>query len=170
MKDYNQVIIGTGSYETVKSGNTVSITGDGGQAWNYFGPSYKKLAPRLVTYQEYAKTLSYLEVLKEKITPQEYQSLKSQNELRYIKSYYETRLKDLKVYRLLETLQEKFGSQIILLCHEPINEFCHRRLVADYIYLQTGIYIPEIEVINDGNIIKKEPISYEPNLKRIMKL
>ena len=170
MKDYNQVIIGTGSYETVKSGNTVSITGDGGRAWNYFGPSYKKLAPRLVTYQEYAKTLSYLEVLKEKITPQEYQSLKSQNELRYIKSYYETRLKDLKVYRLLETLQEKFGSQIILLCHEPINEFCHRRLVADYIYLQTGIYIPEIEVINDGNIIKKEPISYEPNLKRIMKL
>ncbi len=170
MTDYKQVIIGTGSYDTVKSGNTVSITGDGGHAWNYFGPSYKKLAPRLVTYREYAKTLSYLEDLKEKITPQEYQYLKSQNELGYIKSYYETRLKNLNAYYLLEILQEKFGSQIILLCHEPVNEFCHRRLVADYIYLQTGIYIQEIEVINDGNIIKKEPISYELTLKRVMKL
>lgn len=140
MTDYKQVIIGTGSYDTVKSGNTVSITGDGGRAWNYFGPSYKKLAPRLVTYREYAKTLSYLEDLKEKITPQEYQYLKSQNELGYIKSYYETRLKDLNAYYLLEILQEKFGSQIILLCHEPVNEFCHRRLVADYISPNRNLY------------------------------
>ena len=41
----DNVILGTGNYNNVKSGNTVSITGDGGDAWNYFGSSYKKLAP-----------------------------------------------------------------------------------------------------------------------------
>lgn len=168
-EDYKQVIIGTGSYDTVKSGNTVSITGDGGNAWNYYGPAYKKLAPRLITYSEYANNLKTLEDLKGKITSKEYQELKRQNELKYIESYYETRLKDLNVYYLLETLQEKFGLNIILLCHEPIMEFCHRRVVADYIHLKTGIYIPEIEVSKDGNITLMRPISYEPELKRIMK-
>ena len=47
--DVRRIIRGTGSYDTVKFGNTVSITGDGGNAWNYFGPTYKKLAPRLMT-------------------------------------------------------------------------------------------------------------------------
>ena len=48
------IILGTGNYNNVKIGNTVSITGDGGNAWGYFGPSYKKLAPRLNTYITYA--------------------------------------------------------------------------------------------------------------------
>ena len=169
MIDYTKIILGTGSYDAVKSGNTVSITGDGGHAWHYFGPSYKKLAPRLITYQEYANTLNSLEVLKSQISLQEYEYLKKQNELRYIKSYYITRLKDLNAYYLLETLQEKYGFQIILLCHEPVNEFCHRRLVADYIHLQTGICIPEVEVFANGSITKKEPISYEQTLKRLIK-
>lgn len=60
----SDLIIGTGNYENVKSGNTVSITGDGGNAWGYFGPSYKKLAPRLVTYTQYAEKLEYLNKLK----------------------------------------------------------------------------------------------------------
>lgn len=170
MTDYKQVIIGTGSYDTAKSGNTVSITGDGGNAWNYYGPAYKKLAPRLVTYREYANNIKILENIKENITSKEYQELKRQNELKYIESYYETRLKALDVYYLLETLQEKFGLNIILLCHEPPMEFCHRRVVADYIHLKTGIYIPEIEVSKENNITLVEPISYESELKRIMKL
>ena len=29
------IILGTGSYENVKKGNTVSITGDGGNAWGF---------------------------------------------------------------------------------------------------------------------------------------
>ena len=35
----NMIILGTGSYDNVLSGNTVSVTGDGGNAWNYFGPA-----------------------------------------------------------------------------------------------------------------------------------
>ncbi|HPF82738.1 MAG TPA: hypothetical protein PLV83_00995 [Bacilli bacterium] len=48
------MILGTGNYSNITAGNTISITGDGGNAWGYFGPSYKKLAPRLVTYTSYA--------------------------------------------------------------------------------------------------------------------
>ena len=41
-EEAKKIILGTGSYEDVKCGNTVSVTGDGGNAWNYFGPAYKK--------------------------------------------------------------------------------------------------------------------------------
>lgn len=57
-----RIILGTGSYVNVKGGNTVSVTGDGGNAWGYFVPSYKKLAPKLVTYVPYAE--KYEELLK----------------------------------------------------------------------------------------------------------
>lgn len=55
MTDLSKIILGTGNYDNVKNGNTVSITGDGGNAWGYFGPAYKKLAPKLVTYIPYAE-------------------------------------------------------------------------------------------------------------------
>ncbi len=71
------------------------------------------------------------------------------------------------VYELLETLNNRFGENIILLCHEPINEFCHRRLVADYIEQQTGIYIPEISIDAAGNVKKLVPIRYINRLKKI---
>ena len=60
--DVSRVILGTSSYDGIKQGNTVSITGDGGNAWGYYGPAYKKLAPRLVTYTPY--TEKYEELLK----------------------------------------------------------------------------------------------------------
>ena len=47
------IIIGTSCYENCLKGNTVSITGDGGNAWNYYGPAYKKLAPSLKLYEYY---------------------------------------------------------------------------------------------------------------------
>ena len=65
----NNVILGTGSYSSVKSGNTVSVTVDGGNAWNYFGPAYKKLAPRLITYLPYAEGYEKLQQIKD---PSEY--------------------------------------------------------------------------------------------------
>ena len=86
-----------------------------------------------------------------------------------IKSYFDIRLKDLDVNELLMTLKNKFGENIILLCHEPVNEFCHRRLIADYIELKTGIYIPEVSVSNDGTIKKLEPIRYKNRLQKLDK-
>lgn len=164
----DDIILGTGSYYSVLSGNTVSITGDGGNAWGYFGPSYKKLAPRLVTYTPYAEKYEKLLKLKEDASKlKEYLECRRQIEDEYIKSYYETRLKDLDVNELFLILKERFGNNIILLCHEPIDEFCHRRLIADYIELETGIYIPEVSVDRCGNVKKLIPIRYNDRLESV---
>ena len=160
----DNIILGTGSYDNVLSGNTVSVTGDGGKAWGYFGPAYKKLAPRLVTYTCYAEKLVKLNKYKKL---NEYLEYKKQIEDEYIRSYYETRLKDLNVSELLYLLRERFGNNIILLCHEPIDEFCHRRLIADYVELETGIYIPEVSVDRNGNVKKLIPIRYKNRLDSV---
>ena len=169
MTNINKIILGTGNYYDVKSGNTVSVTGDGGNAWGYFGPAYKKLAPKLVTYTPYAKKLEELENLKNDVSRlKEYIEFRKQIEDEYIKSYYDIRLKDLDVKELLCILNEKFGNDIILLCHESIDEFCHRRLIADYIELKTGIYVPEVSVDEQGNVKKLVPIRYKNRLKEVM--
>lgn len=168
--EVKRIILGTGSYDTVKFGNTVSITGDGGNAWNYFGPAYKKLAPRLMTYLLYADALKDLEKIKDSIPIEEYTKKKRKIEFTYIKSYYETRLKNLEMEDFLKTLDAKFGTNIIFLCHEPVNEFCHRRVLADYIELQTGVYIPEVKIMSNDELTLKQPLNYKQELKRIMKL
>ena len=168
--EVKRIILGTGSYDTVKFGNTVSITGDGGNAWNYFGPAYKKLAPRLMTYLLYADALKDLEKIKDSIPIEEYTKKKRKIEFTYIKSYYETRLKNLEMEDFLKTLEAKFGTNIIFLCHEPVNEFCHRRVLADYIELQTGVYIPEVKIMSNDEFTLKQPLNYKQELKRLMKL
>ena len=168
--EVKRIILGTGSYDTVKFGNTVSITGDGGNAWNYFGPAYKKLAPRLMTYLLYADALKDLEKIKDSIPIEEYTKKKRKIEFTYIKSYYETRLRNLEMEDFLKTLEAKFGTNIIFLCHEPVNEFCHRRVLADYIELQTGVYIPEVKIMSNDEFTLKQPLNYKQELKRVMKL
>ena len=167
MVNLSKVILGTGNYYDVKSCNTVSVSGDGGNAWGYFGPAYKKLAPKLVTYIPYAQ--KYEELLRLKEDTLEYIEYRKQIEDEYIKNYYNIRLKDLDVKELLYTLNQKFGNDIILLCHEPIDEFCHRRLIADYIELEIGVYIPEVSVNEQGNIKKLVPIRYKNRLKEVIK-
>ena len=167
--ELSKIILGTGSYANVKSGNTVSVTGDGGNAWGYFGNSYKKLAPKLVTYVPYAE--KYEELLKLKqdaLKLKEYLEFRKQIEDEYIKSYYDIRLKNLDVLELLNTLHERFGDDIILLCHEPVDEFCHRRLIADYIELSTGLYIPEVSIDANGYIRKLYPIRYKNRLETLI--
>ena len=167
--DISKIIIGTGCYNSVKKGNTLSITGDGGHAWGYFGPAYKKLAPKLVTYTPYSEQYEELLKMKEDCTRlQEYLAYRKKIEDEYINSFYEIRLRDLCVYELLETLYKKYGEEIILLCHEPIDEFCHRRLVADYIELMTGMYIPEVSVDEQGHVKKLLPIRYKKRLEKVI--
>lgn len=163
------IILGTGNYYNVKTGNTVSITGDGGNFWGYFGNSYKKLAPKLITYNSYIEKYKELYKLKQDTSKtKEYYILKKQIEDDYIKSYYETRLKALNIPELFCVLEGKFGKNLILLCHENIDEFCHRRLLADYIELKTGIFIPEITVDNNGTIKKINPIRYKKRLSKFI--
>lgn len=47
------IIKGTSCYANAKSGNLVSITGDGGNAWGFYGNAYKKMSPRLYLWQYY---------------------------------------------------------------------------------------------------------------------
>lgn len=170
MTNISEIILGTGNYDNVKSGNTVSITGDGGNAWNYYGPAYKKLAPKLVTYNPYVSKLKKLNELKEDtLKLKEYLKYREQIEDEYLKSYYDIRLRNLDINSLLNELNSLFGNNIILLCHEPINEFCHRRLVADYLELITGTYIPEVITDKEGNIKKQNPIRYKTRIKKIIR-
>ena len=160
-----KIILGTGNYYNVKKGNTVSITGDGGNAWGYYGNAYKKLAPRLVTYIPYKERYDELKIIGD---IEEYKKLRRQMEDEYILSYYETRLKGLDIRKLLLELEGRFGKDIILLCHEDIEEFCHRRILADYIELETGIYIPEVSIDENNKVKKLNPIRYKNRLKRII--
>lgn len=167
-KELSRIILGTGSYNTVKSGNTVSISGDGGNLCQYNGQSYKALAPRLITYLSYKEKIEALKELKQNLLYyEEYLKQKKKIEFEYIKSFYDLRLKDLDAYILLKQLKKQFGNEIILLCYEPADEFCHRRLVADYIEQQTGIYIPEVSVDAEGKVKELVPIRYIDKLNSL---
>jgi len=169
MRKATDIILGTGSYDTVKSGNKVSISGDGGKSCGYEGQDYRRLAPRLETFNPYAEKRKELNELKKDLTRvKEYQQFRKQIEDEYIESFYNLRLKKLDVEDLLEKLNRKHGKDIILLCYEPIEEFCHRRLVADFIELKTGIYIPEVSVDEEGNVEKLIPIRYKKRLNKVM--
>lgn len=154
------IIKGTSCYENAKNGNLVSITGDGGNAWGFYGNSYKKMSPRLYLWQYYDNNPDNL----------------PEDELInwYIKEFYELRLKDLDINEFLNTLKEKFGEEIVLLCHElpgiKINKehFCHRRLLADYIELETGIVIPELSIEENGKIKYIDTYDLKPKIKKVI--
>ena len=154
------IIKGTSCYENAKNGNLVSITGDGGNAWGFYGNSYKKMSPRLYLWEYYENNPDNL----------------TEDELInwYIKEFYELRLKELNINEFLNTLKEKFGEEIILLCHElpgiTINKehFCHRRLLADYIELETGMVIPELSIDEKGIIKYIDTYDLKPRIKNII--
>ena len=76
---------------------------------------------------------------------------------------------------LLNNLKEKFGEYIVLLCYElpglEINKehFCHRRLLEDWIELETGIIIPEVSITESGKIIFEEIYDLRPKTKKLIK-
>ena len=59
---------------------------------------------------------------------------------------YIDQLAELGASRILAGF-EQIGSRIplILLCWERPGEFCHRRVLADYLRTQTGIEVPELQ-------------------------
>ena len=139
------IIKGTSCYENAKSGNLVSI---------------KKMSPRLYLWQYYDNNPDQL----------------NEEELIdwYIKEFYKLRLMNLNHFIFLNTLNEKFGNEIILLCHELPNSelnkehFCHRRLLADWIELETGIIIPEISIDENAKTIQEKIYDLKPKIKKII--
>ena len=145
-------IKGTSCYENAKSGNLVSITG--------YGTSYKKMSPRLYLWQYYDSN-------PDNLTEEELIDW-------YIKEFYELRLKELNPYDFLDILNKNFGDEIILLCHElpglKINKqhFCHRRLIADWIELETGIIIPELSLDDNGLVKYEDVYDLKPKIKTLI--
>ena len=125
------------------------------------GSAYKKMSPRLYLWQYYDQNPDSL----------------TEDELIdwYINEFYNLRLKDLNPIELMNNLKEKFGEDIILLCHElpglKINKkhFCHRRLLADWIELETGIVIPELSIDKDGIITAEEIYDLKPQIKKLIR-
>lgn len=93
----------------------------------------------------------------------------------YIEEFYNSRLKDLNPYELLSNLKEKIGEDIVLLCHESPGlkiskeHFCHRRLLVDWIELETGIVIPELSISESGVETIEEIYDLKPIIKKIIK-
>lgn len=164
--DYKDVILGTSCYKNCDGGNRLSISLGEGKSLGYDGNSYKDLAPEKEYLDKYKSELEKLYELKDKV--EEYKRFKKKIEDEYIESFYETRLKDLNLKSMFYRLHNVYGDDLILLCYEDVGEFCHRRLIADWIELKTGIFIPEVKVIN-GEILKVNPSRYTKSLKKYVK-
>jgi len=96
--------------------NAVSIAG---RAPDWFrGRQYKKLAPKYWFFQRYKK---------------------DGDEAFYTKQYYKEVLDKLDPKEVYEEL----GENAILLCWEEPGNFCHRRLVAEWLEKALGITINE---------------------------
>ena len=99
------------------NGNLVSIAGKAHP--NFKGREYKKLAPLYWFYKEY----------------------KIDNDYRkYTQRYYDLVLAKLNPQQVYEEL----GEDAILICWELYGYFCHRRLVAKWLYEELNITVNEI--------------------------
>jgi hypothetical protein len=74
-----------------------------------------------------------------KLGPQTWALVKEKNEEKFRKEFREY-LTSLNVRSILEEL----GPNAVLLCWENPGEFCHRLLVAEWVYEQTGVVIAEM--------------------------
>ena len=59
----------------------------------------------------------------------------------YIQRYNETVLSKLDPNKVVEEL----GDGAVMLCYEKPGDFCHRHLIADWIEVNTGIKVSEVQ-------------------------
>ncbi len=86
--------------------------------------SCKKLAPKYIWWKEW-------------------HDKKLSNEW-YIEKYNETVLSKLNAQEIFNEWQS-YGNEIVLLCWEGRNEFCHRHLVANWLSKELNIEVNELE-------------------------
>lgn len=63
----------------------------------------------------------------------------------YTEEYYRVVLSKLDPKEVLDEITRIFGDDATLLCYEKAGEFCHRRIVADWIETGTGVKVPELQ-------------------------
>ena len=117
----------TGYYAKIKEyeSNGVVVVAISGKIPDGFnGIKYQKIAPKYIWWQKWHD---------EKMSDEW-----------YIDKYYETVLNQLNPNEVLNDLQ-KMGENIVLLCYETPEKFCHRQLVADWLNKNTNANIIEYE-------------------------
>lgn len=134
-------IVYTGNYETCKTGNLISISGDRGKRVNFNGKAISLLAPKRSFWNEWHNNIGKVSFY--------------DNTRYYIQEYYRQVLLKINVIQLLENEKEP-----ILLCYEPSSDFCHRHILAEYLNLMYGIEVLEIEIDEIGEIVYKQRPKY----------
>lgn len=69
-------------------------------------------------------------------------------EKEFIREYYKHVLSRLNP----RTVVQELGIDAVLLCYERHGEFCHRKIVAEWLFQSLDIYVPEI-----GSVKTNEP-------------
>ena len=70
-------------------------------------------------------------------------------------------------YYIEEVLKDE--KDPILLCYEKEGQFCHRHVLAEFINLKYGIYVPDISISEDLEIIEhKKPEYIREILQKLM--
>jgi len=127
----------TGCYDNCKSGNLVSISGDKGRSIGFNGNSYTKLAPKKDFWSIWHDNIGKID--------------EDENNKYYMHEYYNQVLSHLDANEVLSELQS-FGEDVVLLCFEKEDEFCHRQLVAIWLERSLEIETQEISITNEGKI------------------
>lgn len=107
------------------SNNLIPVGISGWSPDGYSGKTYKKLAPKYSWWKKW-----HDEHLSEQW---------------YIEQYYKTVLDTLNPYEVISELQ-KLGNNIILICFETPEKFCHRHIVAKWLKEKTKTDIVEYQL------------------------
>jgi hypothetical protein len=118
-------MIYTGYWAKVKEYEQCGLVPVGISGWSpdgYTGKTYKKLAPKYSWWKEWHD--------------------KKLSEQWYIDKYYETVLNVLNPLVVKQELQV-LGDDIVLLCFETPDKFCHRHLVANWLNTNAKLNVTE---------------------------
>jgi len=89
----------------------------------YLGPQFKVLAPKYDFFAAYKAG--------------------ELDAAGYTLQFNEKVLKSLDPVEIYQRLVKQYGQDVSLLCYEKPGDFCHRRLVADWMSKANGVEIPE---------------------------
>ena len=118
-------MIYTGYWAKIKEYEQNNLTPVGISGWSpdgYTGKTYKKLAPKYTWWKEWHDN--------------------NLSEQWYIDKYKETVLQTLNPTVVAQDLQ-KMGNNVVLLCFETPDKFCHRHLVAEWLNAKTKLDVRE---------------------------
>ena len=107
----------TSNFETYKEDDGVGIAVEAPP--DFTGPSYPDLFPEWSFLNKYKA---------------------DGDKAAYIQAYYQRVLSKLDPQKVYDDLSES-----VLLCYEEPGEFCHRRLVAEWLEKELGVSIPEVD-------------------------